>query len=128
MSATTTLAYLRATYVFTQRARVVGSALQGATDVVLDSTLFHPQGGGQPSDTGHIRSVATNALFRVTSVRKDGHDGPVKHMGAFDDSGAQGFAEGEEVHCQSRVSTTSGSVFICHLACSKPNPPRPRWS
>jgi Ser-tRNA(Ala) deacylase AlaX len=24
--------------------------------VVLDSTIFHPQGGGQPSDTGVIRT------------------------------------------------------------------------
>lgn len=30
----------------------------GAYAVVLDATLFHPQGGGQPSDVGTLGGVA----------------------------------------------------------------------
>lgn len=30
---------------------------QGEYEVELDSTLFHPQGGGQPSDSGTINGV-----------------------------------------------------------------------
>jgi Ser-tRNA(Ala) deacylase AlaX len=39
--------------------------------VVLDATVFHPQGGGQPADTGSIS--AAGARFLVEDVRaKDG--------------------------------------------------------
>ncbi|EGD82542.1 hypothetical protein PTSG_03194 [Salpingoeca rosetta] len=50
--------------------------------VLLNQTLFHPQGGGQPSDTGTI--TKDDAVFRVTHVRisKDRH-GVVEHLGTF---------------------------------------------
>jgi len=39
--------------------------------VVLDATVFYPQGGGQPADTGAISGVGTR--FLVEDVRaKDG--------------------------------------------------------
>ena len=38
--------------------------------VVLDATLFYPEGGGQPSDTGML--VASNAMVRVENVVKSG--------------------------------------------------------
>lgn len=31
---------------------VLGDEEQGTTAIVLDRTVFHPQGGGQPSDHG----------------------------------------------------------------------------
>ena len=44
----------------------------GRRAVVLDATIFHPQGGGQPADTGVI-SAAAAARFLVEDVRvKDG--------------------------------------------------------
>lgn len=50
--------------------------------VVLDSTVFHPQGGGQPSDTGSI----SNQRFRfiVQDVRLK--DKIVYHYGCFENS------------------------------------------
>jgi len=43
----------------------------GRVAVVLDATVFHPQGGGQPADTGVIS--AGGARFLVEDVRaKDG--------------------------------------------------------
>jgi alanyl-tRNA synthetase len=38
----------------------------GAYAVVLDATLFHPQGGGQPSDVGTLGGVA---VLRVQQQR-----------------------------------------------------------
>ena len=53
--------YLEDTYAFEKKdvkfleTRMVGedeSKLE--TVVITESTIFHPQGGGQPSDTGHL--------------------------------------------------------------------------
>lgn len=34
----------------------------GRYAVVLDRTLFHPQGGGQPADTGYINNIAVESV------------------------------------------------------------------
>jgi Ser-tRNA(Ala) deacylase AlaX len=47
--------------------------------VVLDATVFHPQGGGQPADTGVIS--AGGARFFVEDVRAK--DGVVSIRGGF---------------------------------------------
>ena len=45
----------------------------GRQAVILDSTIFHPQGGGQPADTGFITSPSSDLKFMVEDVRlKDG--------------------------------------------------------
>lgn len=63
--------------------------------VVTEQTIFHPQGGGQPSDTGTITSPS-GASFSVSAVRKDVVlDGQVLHLGRF--NGADTFKEGESV-------------------------------
>src|SRR3989338_8029458 len=49
------------------------------TAIVLDQTVFYPQGGGQPYDTGKIFNQ--HAEFLVTDVRFI--DGIVKHFGIF---------------------------------------------
>lgn len=49
--------------------------------VVLDRTIFHPQGGGQPSDVGTIRGAA--AEFRVVNVAANKETGVIEHRGSF---------------------------------------------
>ncbi|KAK4388445.1 Alanyl-tRNA editing protein AlaX-L [Sesamum angolense] len=55
----------------------------GRRTLVLDSTIFHPQGGGQPSDKGSISNPQFN--FIVEDVRSK--DKIVYHYGHFEDSG-----------------------------------------
>ncbi|CAK7269474.1 hypothetical protein SEPCBS119000_003587 [Sporothrix epigloea] len=57
--------------------------------IVTTATIFHPQGGGQPSDVGTIRldgpSDSDGALFTVLSARMDTvYSGRVLHFGHFD--------------------------------------------
>lgn len=63
---------------------------------MLDATVFHPQGGGQPADKGIIS--AGGARFLVEDVRTK--DGVVFHYGRFEGS-KEGcryeFKEGEQV-------------------------------
>ncbi|EFR01327.1 alanyl-tRNA synthetase [Nannizzia gypsea CBS 118893] len=62
--------------------------------VVTEKTIFHPQGGGQPSDIGTITSPSGSS-FTVASVRTDAlQDGQVLHFGRFSSSP---FAVGETV-------------------------------
>ena len=70
----------------------------GEYSLVLDQTVFYPQGGGQPSDVGVIRQVNGNALFTVNQVRFK--DGIVYHNGLFE--GAP-FNKGENVFCEINV-------------------------
>ncbi|KAA8651884.1 hypothetical protein EYZ11_009906 [Aspergillus tanneri] len=52
--------------------------------VVTQQTIFHPQGGGQPSDVGKMVSPSSGTVFEVTAVRMDAvHDGQVLHLGRF---------------------------------------------
>lgn len=63
--------------------------------VVTSETIFYPQGGGQPSDVGSIRSVSGSSIFNVQLVR----NAPQKrtlHLGTFSSATAP-FAPGEEV-------------------------------
>ncbi|KAI5864864.1 ThrRS/AlaRS common domain-containing protein [Durotheca rogersii] len=51
--------------------------------VVTDKTIFHPQGGGQPSDVG-VMTSADGASFDVAMVRMSAvNDGEVLHYGRF---------------------------------------------
>ncbi|KAF3897328.1 Alanyl-tRNA synthetase [Trichophyton interdigitale] len=62
--------------------------------IVTEKTIFHPQGGGQPSDIGMITS-STGSSFTVASVRMDAlQDGQVLHLGRF---GSSTFIPGETV-------------------------------
>ncbi|CAN8105299.1 unnamed protein product [Discula destructiva] len=76
--------------------------------VVAKKTIFHPQGGGQPSDVGTMTrssgpANAPRAVFDVHAVRMDAvNDGQVLHFGRFssgddDSSSALVFTAGEEV-------------------------------
>jgi Ser-tRNA(Ala) deacylase AlaX len=52
--------------------------------VVLDRTLFHPQGGGQPSDQGEMRCALTKAVFHVEFATREKDSGLVLHYGFFE--------------------------------------------
>jgi Ser-tRNA(Ala) deacylase AlaX len=85
--------YQQDTYRFTCEATVL--AIEAPADeksgwaVVLDSTCFHPQGGGQPSDSGSIGEA-----FTVLMVKKD-PAGVVRHSGPSEPA----FAVGAKVKC-----------------------------
>ncbi|KAF7020376.1 hypothetical protein CFC21_033484 [Triticum aestivum] len=68
----------------------------GRRAVVLDATVFHPQGGGQPADTGAIVSAAgAGARFLVEDVRVK--DGVVFHYGRFEDAAGEELSQGQSV-------------------------------
>lgn len=51
--------------------------------VVTEKTIFHPQGGGQPSDVGSMIGL-NDLIFTVTAVRLDVVcEGQVLHLGNF---------------------------------------------
>lgn len=65
----------------------------GKTVIVLDQTVFYPQGGGQPYDQGTI--IGKHGEFIVEQVRFV--DGIVRHIGSII---AGVFAAGEAVRCE----------------------------
>lgn len=64
----------------------------GRTIICLDQTVFYPQGGGQPYDTGVIETDGTT--FFVDEVRYV--DGVVLHIGHYKDGS---LTEGDTVRC-----------------------------
>jgi Ser-tRNA(Ala) deacylase AlaX len=78
----TKLAYLDNTYQFTADATIVDiTQSERGTSLILDSTIFHPQGGGQPADIGVIR--CSDKTFNVTDCRLT-ENGNVHHFGEFE--------------------------------------------
>lgn len=65
----------------------------GKSIVILDQTIFYPQGGGQPYDKGIIES--DSGKFLVEEVRFV--DGVVKHIGIFEKGK---FEKDEKVICR----------------------------
>ncbi|XP_039809475.1 alanine--tRNA ligase-like isoform X1 [Panicum virgatum] len=93
----------------------------GRVAVVLDATVFYPQGGGQPADTGAISAAGTR--FLVEDVRAK--DGVVFHYGRFEGAGEgcrHGFKEGgcvslevdaERRSLNSRLNSAGHLLDIC---------------
>lgn len=83
----TVLLYLADTYLFEAESAVVSCADSSGSDkgthaVVLSRTVFHPQGGGQPSDAGALlRTVDEASVFEVRHVQTRGD--VVEHIGRF---------------------------------------------
>ena len=76
--------YMTDTYLFTATATVlrITPLDEGkGYEVMLDTTCFHPQGGGQPGDVGTIASVDGGEPFAVAGCKKD-PAGVVSHQGA----------------------------------------------
>ncbi|KAK8089740.1 Alanine--tRNA ligase [Apiospora hydei] len=65
--------------------------------VVTDQTIFHPQGGGQPSDVGSMESSG-GVKFSVSAVRMSAaSEGEVLHFGQFLQNKDTVFQSGETV-------------------------------
>lgn len=78
----TKLLYLEDTKKYTAGAVVLNiDDDEYGTFLVLDQTIFYPQGGGQPADQGKI--VSNNNTFKVEHVVLT-PDAIVKHYGQFD--------------------------------------------
>ena len=91
----TDLLYMHDSYLFEESAKVVSASNHedGRKVVVLDRTIFYPQGGGQRFDTGKISS--NSGAFNVEEVRFV--EGQVLHIGKYE-SGE--FKVGDEVKLQ----------------------------
>ncbi len=90
---TTDLLYLRDFLLLECEAKIIAIHPENGRDAVtLDQTVFYPQGGGQPYDTGVIESPA--AKFIVEEVRFA--DGVAHHFGKFSEGR---FAPNETVRC-----------------------------
>lgn len=90
----TQLDYLNDTFLFETQAKFSQTAEHEdkGLAVILENTVFYPQGGGQPADQGEI-VAESGAVFNVTDVRLDA-EGVVWHFGAF---ASGNFATGETV-------------------------------
>ncbi len=78
---TTKLLYLENFSLLSSEAKVLSvEKIDEKTVIILDQTVFYPQGGGQPFDQGQISS--DDAVFFVEEVRFV--DGFVHHIGHFD--------------------------------------------
>lgn len=68
--------YYDNTYLGTHKARVLNVQKEGNEVLVIcDETIFHPQGGGQPSDLGYF--TAQNRQWNVVKLSESG--GIIKH-------------------------------------------------
>eukprot|EP00038_Savillea_parva_P011285 m.196434 g.196434 ORF g.196434 m.196434 type:complete len:333 (-) comp19805_c0_seq1:12-1010(-) len=75
--------YFTDTYAFTAKATVLSihNTADAKQVMVLDRTVFHPQGGGQPSDVGTINGSGWH--FDVTHVSSRREDNVIEHQGTL---------------------------------------------
>ncbi len=77
----TKLNYLENAYLFESGALFIEiKENEKGKAVILDETIFYPQGGGQPADRGEI--ISEDNVFIVDDVRLD-EEGTVWHFGEF---------------------------------------------
>lgn len=89
--------------------------------VVLDATCFHPQGGGQPADTGTISDAMCREPFAVSMVKKDA-SGVVRHEGAAEPAFAVGAkvalqVDGEARMKNARVHSAGHLIDVAMVSC-----------
>ena len=66
--------------------------------MVLDRTIFHPQGGGQPNDEGFIKHVESDHKFKINTlaIKED----VIWHVGVFETTESQAvFEKNAQVEC-----------------------------
>jgi Ser-tRNA(Ala) deacylase AlaX len=79
----TYLKYMEHSHLFEDTAQVIElTEWEGKPALILDQTIFYPQGGGQPYDQGIIKTTDNSASFKVEEVRFK--DGIVYHIGAVE--------------------------------------------
>ena len=61
--------------------------------IVLDTTVFYPQGGGQPGDTGQL-TLPDSGIVEITGTIRDGDSGELVHVV---DSGVGALSVGDAV-------------------------------
>lgn len=99
--------------------------------LVTSETIMYAQGGGQPSDSGVMRSLDSDTVFKVSSVR-NGPDGQILHLGCYSTPNSRPFVIGDSVHqaidvakreLNSRIHTGGHIVGLAvrHLAESIPD-------
>lgn len=95
----------------------------GKKVIILDQTIFYPQGGGQPYDTGIISS--DKSKFIIEQVRY--FEGVVKHMGTFENGS---FQKGDKVTLEvnkERRLLNSRLHSAGHLVDMAVNEAKPDW-
>jgi len=88
-----------------------------AAGIELDRTIFYPTGGGQPGDTGFLKT-ADGAPIRITDTRKDRETG--KHLHIPEDE-AHGLKPGDSVTAEidwARRHRLMRMHSCMHLLCS----------
>lgn len=117
---TTILSYFETPHLYQDTATVVDIQKNEAGEdvIILDKTIFYPQGGGQPYDLGTISNE--RGTFLISSVRYK--EGVVLHAGAFSSGNLQ---VGNTVTCKvdearrvlnSRLHS-GGHIISCALEC-----------
>lgn len=88
----TTRLYFIDSYQFKAQAVILGSGKDDVGPyVILDQTIFHPQGGGQPSDQGElVGKMGSIPIHKVKAVEEE-----IRHYTSFEDNSWVG----EEVQC-----------------------------
>jgi len=92
----TILDYWNNTYLFQAEAKVIRADAEEVKNgnrsqyIILDRTIFHPQGGGQPSDIGTITN-STGEIFNVSHVGKVGNI--IKHYGQLKSNNTSNISE-----------------------------------
>ncbi len=88
----TELAYLKDAYLAEMETEIIGiDQDEEGTLVYLDATIFYPEGGGQPSDTGRI--IGEHGTANITHARYS--QGVVAHCSELEGS----LAVGDRVKC-----------------------------
>ena len=89
----------------------------GRVDVALavNRSVFHPQGGGQPSDAGVARHKISGVELRVDKVAFDFSTKVVTHRGVATSEIAAEFREGDPVDLEVDAATRS-AFSACHTA------------
>ncbi len=81
----TTLTYLEDTYLFEDSASIIDSWSNEFWEyIILNTTIFYPQGWWQPTDTWIISINSSSSQFEVSMVRLDA-EGIVYHYGVISD-------------------------------------------